>query len=152
VASNSPVEAPEGTAARPWAPERSWTSTSTVGLPRESRICRACTVSIWLIGRAGYLPGAQPSLRVELELLVRRELLPRRAGGLRQLLGALDAPAEALGGGAQRELRVDLELAGHVDGREQHVADLVELLLAALRLLELLQLAADGVVGHVLEV
>src|SRR5271163_3218512 len=39
VASNSPVEAPEGTAARPKAPEASTTSTSTVGLPRLSRIC-----------------------------------------------------------------------------------------------------------------
>ena len=48
VASNSPVEAPEGTAARPFAPDRSSTSTSTVGLPRESRIWRAWTVSIWL--------------------------------------------------------------------------------------------------------
>ncbi len=46
VASNSPVEAPEGTAARPVDPERSAMSTSTVGLPRLSRICRAWTVSI----------------------------------------------------------------------------------------------------------
>ena len=38
TASNSPVEAPEGTAARPAAPDFSSTSTSTVGLPRESRI------------------------------------------------------------------------------------------------------------------
>ena len=35
-ASCSPVEAPEGTAARPIAPPRTPTSTSTVGLPRES--------------------------------------------------------------------------------------------------------------------
>ena len=34
TASNSPVEAPEGTAARPAAPDFSSTSTSTVGLPR----------------------------------------------------------------------------------------------------------------------
>ena len=46
VASNSPVEAPEGTAARPSAPESSATSTSTVGLPRESRIWRAWMCSI----------------------------------------------------------------------------------------------------------
>ena len=38
-----PVDAPEGTAARPCAPDSSHTSTSTVGLPRESRIWRACT-------------------------------------------------------------------------------------------------------------
>jgi hypothetical protein len=35
-----PVEAPDGTAARPKAPLSSVTSTSTVGLPRESRISR----------------------------------------------------------------------------------------------------------------
>src|SRR6201999_2151679 len=86
VASNSPVEAPEGTAARPWAPERSWTSTSTVGLPRESRICRACTVSIWLIGRAGYSARRKSRLRVELQLLIGRQRLPRRAGSRRELL------------------------------------------------------------------
>ena len=41
TASNSPVEAPEGTAASPRAPDSRATSTSTVGLPRESRIWRA---------------------------------------------------------------------------------------------------------------
>jgi hypothetical protein len=45
-ASLSPVEAPEGTAARPKEPLLSSTSTSTVGLPRESRISLAL---IWLI-------------------------------------------------------------------------------------------------------
>ena len=44
TASNSPVEAPDGTAARPRAPPSSSTSTSTVGLPRESRIWRAWTL------------------------------------------------------------------------------------------------------------
>jgi hypothetical protein len=46
TASNSPVDAPDGTAARPADPDLSDTSTSTVGLPRESRIWRACTCSI----------------------------------------------------------------------------------------------------------
>src|SRR5919197_1263806 len=41
TASCTPVDAPEGIAARPAAPDSSWTSTSTVGLPRESRIWRA---------------------------------------------------------------------------------------------------------------
>ena len=41
VASNSPVDAPEGTAARPQAPDFTLSSTSTVGLPRLSRIWRA---------------------------------------------------------------------------------------------------------------
>jgi hypothetical protein len=47
-ASCSPVEAPLGTAARPW-PESVWTSTSTVGFPRESRIARARTALISLM-------------------------------------------------------------------------------------------------------
>ena len=42
TASCSPVDAPEGTAARPNAPVAKLTSTSTVGLPRESNISRAC--------------------------------------------------------------------------------------------------------------
>ena len=46
TASNSPVEAPEGTAAHPDAPDSSTTSASTVGLPRESRIWRAWMDSI----------------------------------------------------------------------------------------------------------
>jgi hypothetical protein len=49
TASCSPVDAPDGTAARPNAPESSRTSTSTVGLPQLSRICRACTEAIELI-------------------------------------------------------------------------------------------------------
>src|SRR5262249_27202905 len=42
-ASCSPVEAPEGTAARPKAPDSRVTSASTVGLPRESMTWRART-------------------------------------------------------------------------------------------------------------
>src|SRR3990170_5111921 len=45
-ASCSPVEAPLGTAARPNDPSSRYTSTSIVGLPRESRISRAWTASI----------------------------------------------------------------------------------------------------------
>jgi hypothetical protein len=40
TASWVPVDAPEGTAARPNAPDSVTTSTSIVGLPRLSRICR----------------------------------------------------------------------------------------------------------------
>src|SRR6478752_3215610 len=40
IASREPVEAPEGTAARPMVPDSSSTSHSTVGLPRLSRISR----------------------------------------------------------------------------------------------------------------
>src|ERR1044072_4872138 len=46
MASKAPVEAPEGTAARPVLPSSRPTSTSTVGLPRESRISRATTTSM----------------------------------------------------------------------------------------------------------
>src|SRR5689334_4597535 len=46
TASKAPVEAPLGTAARPNAPSSSSTSTSTVGLPRESRISRAPTAAM----------------------------------------------------------------------------------------------------------
>ena len=49
TASYSPVEAPDGTMARPRAPVTSTTSTSTVGLPRESRTSRPTTCSISLI-------------------------------------------------------------------------------------------------------
>ena len=41
-----PVDAPEGTAARPTVPSSRVTSTSTVGLPRESNISRAFTSTI----------------------------------------------------------------------------------------------------------
>src|SRR5262245_36874011 len=46
MASCSPVEAPLGTAARPRMPLSKTTSTSTVGLPRESSISRPCTATI----------------------------------------------------------------------------------------------------------
>src|SRR6187397_255173 len=54
TASNSPVEAPDGTAARPLAPDSSTTSTSTVGLPRESRIWRAWMEAMALTGARVY--------------------------------------------------------------------------------------------------
>src|SRR5260221_6316741 len=46
-ASRTPVDAPDGTAARPITPPSSVTSTSTVGFPRESRISLPCTVAIF---------------------------------------------------------------------------------------------------------
>ena len=46
TASFSPVEAPDGTAARPKLPSARTTSASTVGLPRESRISRPLTSTI----------------------------------------------------------------------------------------------------------
>src|SRR5580704_4319067 len=47
-ASCSPVDAPEGTAARPLTPTPTYTSASTVGLPRESMIWRAWTRVIFV--------------------------------------------------------------------------------------------------------
>jgi hypothetical protein len=49
MASRLPVDAPEGTAARPMVPDSSKTSHSTVGLPRESRISRPTISTIALI-------------------------------------------------------------------------------------------------------
>src|SRR5574342_280468 len=70
MASCSPVEAPEGTAARPTWPVATATSTSTVGLPRESRISRAATLMISVMarsspgrGRAGGGPPSGPFAR-----------------------------------------------------------------------------------------
>src|SRR5450432_1021764 len=59
TASCMPVEAPEGTAARPTAPLSSSTSTSTVGLPRESRISRARTLAISVIVSLGSMARYQ---------------------------------------------------------------------------------------------
>src|SRR6187431_1634397 len=56
-ASRSPVDAPDGTAARPVEPPSSVTSTSTVGLPRESRISRPCTLVIFTSGSSAAAVG-----------------------------------------------------------------------------------------------
>src|SRR5512132_354999 len=53
TASCSPVDAPLGTAARPCAPLERTTSASTVGLPRLSRISRACT-SMMVLMMSGF--------------------------------------------------------------------------------------------------
>src|SRR4051794_29877525 len=153
VASNSPVEAPDGTAARPVAPERSASSTSTVGLPRESRIWRAWTRSMALMVVSVLFLEA--GLRVVADLGARAEVVPARAVGLREPLGGLDARAKPIGRGPQRELRVDLELARDVDrGEEQVAGDLEPLVGVAARagLLEQLQLAGDRIVGRLVDV
>ncbi len=56
IASWTPVLAPDGTAARPMAPLSSLTSTSTVGLPRESSIHLPLTV-LMSVGPA--IPGGR---------------------------------------------------------------------------------------------
>src|SRR4051795_11814391 len=69
TASNSPVEAPDGTAARPAAPEAKPTSTSTVWLPRLSITCRAwtCWISLTRFDSLSETVGgcAQRQLRVD---------------------------------------------------------------------------------------
>src|SRR4029077_4730090 len=65
IASFSPVEAPDGTAARPRAPLSSVTSASIVGFPRESRICRPLISRIALMlppqaAEKSTTPPAQP--------------------------------------------------------------------------------------------
>src|SRR5687768_6882496 len=100
--------------------------------------------------RSGLL--VQAGARVVRDLVVGTEIVPVGALRCGEALRALHSPAEAPGGRAQRQLRVDLELARHVDGREEHVADLVEGLLARAGGPQLLELALDGLVGHVLEV
>src|SRR4051794_12384945 len=153
VASNSPVEAPDGTAARPVAPERSASSTSTVGLPRESRIWRAWTRSMALMVVSVLFLEA--GLRVVADLGARAEVVPARAVGLREPLGGLDARAKPIGRGPQRELRVDLELARDVDRGEQQVARRLEArvgVVGGAGLLEDLELARDRVVGRRVDV
>src|SRR5207253_3251645 len=75
-ASAAPVDAPEGTLARPKLPSSRIASTSTVGRPRESRISRACTVRIATaftspplslhrcLGRSAFWAYHPPSARV----------------------------------------------------------------------------------------
>src|SRR5262249_41333329 len=103
TASWAPVLAPLGTAARPRAPETSSTSTSTVGLPRESRISRPTTSSTMLTKT----PGANVANVYGLALAVAANA--RSVQGARSPAGALpelpDGRAlgrrevDALGGG-----------------------------------------------------
>src|SRR5213593_4555009 len=105
-ASRLPVEAPEGTAARPQAPDSSWTSASTVGYPRESRISRAYTPVIAdtsgsplvdEVGQRGDRPGGGAQRRQrDLGVLDERASVPARSleavhGGIGRLLLALIA-------------------------------------------------------------
>ena len=57
TASCAPVEAPDGTAARPRDPSSRTTSTSTVGLPRLSRIWRARMSTISVMAKAPVCGG-----------------------------------------------------------------------------------------------
>src|SRR5215210_7714493 len=115
MASCSPVLAPDGTAARPTAPPSRRTSTSTVGLPRESRIRRPYTCSIadpltaaapWPVCSSG------PVRRATTRSSVRRRPLDPRYELARRL--------------SERELGIDVQSARKVDHGEEHVSDLVD--------------------------
>src|SRR3954467_13196458 len=96
TASNSPVEAPDGTAARPDAPDASATSTSTVGLPRLSSTCPACTCLISLTDRTCLL----------------LDLVPEPVG--RRPWGGLGAPPQPArpGDNGEHQLADRLEVVG----------------------------------------
>src|SRR5690242_8089493 len=66
IASCAPVEAPDGTAARPNEPSSSRTSTSTVGLPRLSRISRPVMSTISVMRSPCGPTGSQCALRDQL--------------------------------------------------------------------------------------
>src|SRR5580700_9622164 len=82
-ASCSPVDAPLGTAARP-RPLCVCTSTSTVGLPRESRISRARTAVISLIAWELSYVGRARDLHPEAPRLVERSQAPRGGEALEE--------------------------------------------------------------------
>src|SRR6185437_10948404 len=77
TASCAPVEAPDGTAARPIDPSSSTTSTSTVGLPRLSRISRAVMSTISVMG--GESSGVRERARLS-QLHGRGQRLPALRG------------------------------------------------------------------------
>src|SRR3954465_8374593 len=80
TASKAPVDAPDGTAARAKVPSSRRTSTSTVGLPRESRISRAPTASIADTGALLGRWGRGPSASLVLVAAGRARCLVRTAG------------------------------------------------------------------------
>jgi hypothetical protein len=92
VASKLPEDVPEDTAARPLAPDRSVTSTSTVAVPPPSRICLACTPAIWLIAAQRQWTGTA----LAVDRSSRRGSPPRSSTGQRhQLRGSSEGNASA---------------------------------------------------------
>ena len=106
------------TAARPTAPDSSSTSTSTVGLPRESRIWRARTLRIAVMREPPWRGRSSAPARRAASSAQRS---PSPAG---ELLGALDARAEPLRSSPRSASSGStFEPARHVHDGEQHVAD-----------------------------
>src|SRR5439155_11078697 len=91
-ASREPVDAPEGIAARPSAPPRSATSTSTVGIPLESSISLAYTDSISVMRHRTL--GSERAVRQG------KSLDGRRIGPLGSAPGPHGSPVPATRGGA----------------------------------------------------
>src|ERR1700756_1600951 len=117
TASCSPVEAPLGTAARPAAPLDNVTSASMVGLPRLSRISRACTEMIVLMmartlvpfqperNRSVAVPHAVGTALAVGGVRVNARLEPdhRRAHAVAQLLAPLERQVDRGDGIADRD-------------------------------------------------
>src|SRR6266545_3288337 len=113
TASNFPVDAPEGTAARPAEPSSHRQSTSTVGSPRESRTSRAVREAMaGAMGVPSLARGPSQFAEAAEQLLVGEagqvDALQFRPGGQR-----LEALGEPPGAAAQGALGVDPALAGH---------------------------------------
>ena len=104
----APSRRPEGTAARPSAPESSPTSTSTVGFPRESRIWRAWTSTIFTRAPPWRACSSDPAPRGRAS--ASRCPSPPASSAARSTR-VDEAPAR----GPQGELRVDVERAREVD-------------------------------------
>src|SRR5689334_12900744 len=119
TASCSPVEAPLGTAARPAAPLDRVTSASMVGLPRLSRISRACTEMIVLMmARTLAVGGVRVNARFEpnhrgadavAQLLAPLERQAGRGDGIADLDPDRPGPQEkaSLGHDGERVVHVD---------------------------------------------
>src|SRR6516164_2002927 len=133
TASNAPVEAPLGAAARAWVPSSSATSTSIVGLPRESRICLAWMASM----EAKTAPGNMGEVSI---LEPSRAVAVRRSGHAAAWSGQLavlllrpmpDSVPVAARGGAQLQLRIQSRrprLGHEGEQRRPDLADAVRLL------------------------
>ena len=158
MASNSPVDAPDGTAARP----RGARAQRDVDLDRRvaPRVEDLAGVDGLDLATCWAAPGrtgcdrsrrAGPGRSSPAGDSGRRssQAAPSRAA---RSAAACTRPRKRSLGRAQRELGIDLELARDVDRREQDVADLVEALGLRARGLELVELAADALVRDVGEV
>ena len=119
TASCTPVDAPDGTIARPNAPDSSRTSTSTVGLPRESSTWRPCTAAILAVTSSSPLPrrSRRPARRAEASsnpCRAARRAPPQFRRASRKRFAAARSSSSG----------IDVQPARDVDGGEQHVAQL----------------------------